>query len=1184
MNTYKKYLWVSLTAMLSASLVFMMNRLCRNLSLFLCLLLVQLPVQAYTQKVSLKADKQKLSTVLHSLRQKTDYALLYNSAQLEQSKLVSIDVENLALKDILDLILKDQNLSYTIVDQVISIGPKDTPKLNAIQQGMHVQGRVLDSVNNPLANVSVQVVQGKQSTKTDQQGYFSLSEVRDKATLLFSHVGYKNSSLPAAAQMGNVYLIGLVNSIDAVVINTGYQRIAKERSTGSFVQVESKQIQNKLQTGLMSRLEGLVPGMSSYKNDIQIRGNSTLRGNSQPLYVVDGVPYEGDLKHLNTWEIETISVLKDATAASIYGARSANGVIVISTKTGPINKPVIDYNATLQIDPLRDNRSYLNLMNSRELVDWQSEMFAFYHAPYNTLNPRRYLNTVRTLLYEHEAGNIDDQALQDRLNYYKQADNRSQLQDQFLHNAALSHNQNLSLRGGTEKYRYSANVNYNLDQPYQKQQSSNRVGYNLKTSFQLFEWLKADIGLLGSVANNVMPNGFNAMNYLYAGVPSYQLLYDEQQAPVHWYQQKSQFEIDRLKGLGLYDESFFPFTEMGRSSQRLKNNYNNINAGFNFKILKELSFELRYQQESNFDYYSNIRTKDSFLQRNTINNASKVNHNTGEITHLVPPGGHMSEKRSEYSSYTLRGQFNYDKTFKQVHQIAALAGAERRARKDLSTALDKWGFDEINLSHKYLNEEMLSKLQFGTEDLSGAYAHALPSGGTNTFGEKENRFVAFYGNTSYTYDNRFSVSGSIRMDQSNLFGTDPKYQYRPLWSVGAKWNLSKERWFNASQNLSHLALRITQGVNGNIAKQGGPYMIVKDAGLNAWSNEYAYQISSPPNSGLRWEKTNQTNIGIDFEAFKSRVYGSVELYSKKTNDLLDNITVDPTSGWNSLLYNYAEMYNKGIELTLNTRNIIHKDWQWSTNFHFAYNKNKVTNLENTDNSVYGHISNVRAAQGKPLGALYSVRWAGLNKEGKPQAYTKDNEIVNSLALLDADDLEYSGTATPKYSSAMTNSVSYKNFDLSFMFIYYGGHVMRDVMAQVVTNPDSYNLNVNKNMSNYWKQAGDELKDDVSPGLNRNGSTNSTNLWYASNTHILKADYIKLREITLAYRLPSYMVKKITARHVSLNMQVRNLALWSANKQGHDPEFWNGTLLTGTTMPSRTAKSPVSILFGLQVNL
>lgn len=122
------------------------------------------------------------------------------------------------------------------------------------------------------------------------------------------------------------------------------------------------------------------------------------------------------------------------------------------------------------------------------------------------------------------------------------------------------------------------------------------------------------------------------------------------------------------------------------------------------------------------------------------------------------------------------------------------------------------------------------------------------------------------------------------------------------------------------------------------------------------------------------------------------------------------------------------------------------------------------------------------------------------------------------------------------------------------------------------------------MSNYWKQAGDELKDDVSPGINRNGSTNSTNLWYASNTHILKADYIKLREITLAYRLPSYMVKKITARHVSLNMQVRNLALWSANKQGHDPEFWNGTLLTGTTMPSRTAKSPVSILFGLQVNL
>ncbi|MBP8907619.1 MAG: TonB-dependent receptor, partial [Odoribacter sp.] len=485
----------------------------------------------------------------------------------------------------------------------------------------------------------------------------------------------------------------------------------------------------------------------------------------------------------------------------------------------------------------------------------------------------------------------------------------------------------------------------------------------------------------------------------------------------------------------------------------------------------------------------------------------------GSIKHLIPEGGYIDETRSDKNSYTLRAQINFNRTFDEKHEVSAIAGGERRAVHSTSTYVEKYGYDKVSLAHKYLDEATLNQTQQGTEAINNSYTH-VPNGYPDTFGDKEDRYVSFYGNASYTYDRRYAITGSIRMDQSNLFGTNPKYQYKPLWSVGVSWHMAQEKFMGNMDWLDQLSIRFTKGINGNIAKQSGPYMIVYSAGINSWTGEYSSSVSSPPNSGLRWERTNQTNLGIDFSFFNNRLGGSFDYYAKNTSDLLGSIATDPTSGWGSLTMNYAEMYNHGYEIVLNSVNIQTRDFRWATNINFSYNKNRITKLENSSNSVSSYISGTNTREGMAMGTLFSVRWAGLDESGNPQAYKKDGTIVKSLADLTVEDLVRSGTSIPPYSASMSNMLTYKGFDLSFMFLYYGGHVMRDVMPKYFTSTTG-TTNVDRSIRNYWKSPEDSDDPDKAPAFMRNASTNYTYLWYAADKHIKKANYIKLKEVTLS---------------------------------------------------------------------
>lgn len=1023
----------------------------------------------------------------------------------------------------------------------------------------------------PGANV---VVKGTTNgCMTDIDGNFSL-QVKEGDILLVSFIGYAQQEVLVSSSKTN-YVVNLVpetHLLDEVVV-TGYQTISKERATGSFAIMTPKDMEGKLQTNILERMEGMVAGLQNAPGQSvpTIRGRSTLTGDQFPLYVVDGIPYEGDLDAINPADIVNVTVLKDATAASIYGARSANGVIVITTRNGQKGKTRVRYDGSVKFTPL-PSRSYMNLTNTAETIGLMEELYGYYHNPYIT-DDIRSTNEIYLLMYKRDAGEISQAEYDTQMNAYKQMDGYNSIKDELVRKAEITQQHNLSFSGGSDIYKYAISANYSQNNPYDKVKSSRRFGFNFKNEFNFFKWLQVNVGFMNSYVKADYDNGFSGYDNLY--IRPYRELRNADGTPAAWTMNRSQLGLDDLINKGLYDETYRPLNEMDKAHFNQDDKYQNINVSARFKILPELNATVYFQNEKTDGFNTQYYDVNSYTMKTIINDATAINPD-GTFTHYMPEGGRLTENFSRRNSYTLRAQVDYNKEF-GIHGVQALLGTERRQVKSKKSSFTKWGYDPQSLAFKSFNELQLGNGVSGTEAVYGSYYFRGPY---DSWSESEDRFVSFYGNASYTFNHQLTATGSIRIDQSNLFGTDPKYQYRPLWSAGLHYVALKDwNW------IDRLAVRGTFGVNGNIPKHSGPYMIAAVSSRPNYNTQEFYSyISTPPNPFLRWEKTNVLNLGVDFDLLKNRLSGSIEFYNKKTTDLLGNQKSNPTSGWTSLLLNYGEMYNRGIELTLHSENIRTRDFSWSTDFIFSWNKNKLTKIENSGTSAYSYFESAQNRVDYPMGAIFTVRYAGLDEEGLPQAYKKDGTVVNDYSKLAPEDLKYEGTVNPPFSASLSNRLTYKGFDLDFMFVYYGGHVLRDVAAgylftmyPVMNNTSA----VDKDRLNFWRQPGDELNPDMAPAfLYRNPRQGQVAyLWQAADKHIEKGDYIKLRDLSVGYTFPKAWIGKLMMQDLRVNLQVQNLWYWAANKNDLDPEVWTGTALS----PSRGRHIPATWTLGLSAS-
>ena len=427
-----------------------------------------------------------------------------------------------------------------------------------VSQKRHVSGIIVDEKGETLIGVTVAVKNGKNMCLTDAEGHFNIWLNSNESTLVISYIGMKTMEV-AALHDGPLKIVMKVddNPLNEVIV-TGYQTLSRERTTGSFNVVTADKLKDKLQTNIINRLEGMVPGLVFQNGEYYLRGMSTLRGGptrNEPLLVVDGLPFEGNISSINPSVVKNITFLKDAAAASIYGARAANGVIVITTIDGKGNgKTSVQYDASIKFTPA-PNMSGLHRLNSRELVDLQKDGFKYDPGQYAYLDPRERVNPVLELLYKNRAGIIDNNELEKGLEVYRNLDNRKELED-FYTKTGVRHQHNVSILGGNWANRYAVSLNYDGNSYNARYLSSERYGFSLRDNIGFFRWLNADLSVTGSFSRDKGDTGMGQFTDIYHNYPSYTMLRDKDGTPINFPKYKSDYELERLKELGLMDESF----------------------------------------------------------------------------------------------------------------------------------------------------------------------------------------------------------------------------------------------------------------------------------------------------------------------------------------------------------------------------------------------------------------------------------------------------------------------------------------------------------------------------------------------------------------------------------------------------------------------------------------------------
>ncbi len=975
-------------------------------------------------------------------------------------------------------------------------------------------GVVLDANGLPIPGASVFVKGSQNGMSTDIDGKFSIEFSPADKLLVVSFIGMQTREIPLKQGEHTIVLQEDKQVLDEVVV-TGYQTISKERTTGSYAILKSDKIQENIQPNLANRLEGLVAGVVvDNRGNVEIRGVSSLEADKNPLIVLDGVPYEGGLSSINHADIKSITVLKDAAASSIYGAKAANGVIVVVSKKGTDSngKVNVSFSANNIFEPKPDFAK-LNLLNSAEVVDLQLAGLENYKALWQYLgnDPRLYDNPLFLDYKKMQAGGLSKEDFDKNVAMYKGQSNRSQLED--FTRSSIQQNYTLSISGGNEKNNFYSSLNYISNDAYLKENNGNSVKLYLRDDLNLFKWLKSYISLSGKIGKSKESLGFSPIGE-YMRRPAYLLLQDKNGKDLNFNTLKSQQEVDRLIGLNLQNENFYPFQNYDKEYSEGKSKAFIINMGLNFTITDGLNFDFRYEKEFYDTKNKEFWSADSYRMSNLINDATTV----ADGVHNIPLGGRLQQTLSDGSAYTLRGQLDYNKTFGK-HAVTALLGGERRRTLYKTNRLDLFGYDELSLFYQPLNYDLLKKLNSGSIETQGARGSLGESFTPPRMQEQENRFVSFYGNVAYTFDEKYTFNGSIRTDQSNLFGSDPKYRY---------------------------------------ANSSFPVLVIEDQGVDRITKRKTAIIygNQAPNPSIRWEKTVTQNFGVDFSVLANRLNFSLDLYHKKTTDLLGRIKVDPTVGFKNAFKNYGTMLNKGVELGLNGAVIDNKDFKWNSAFTFSYNKNKLQKVEGNEGSVFD-IANFGGynKEDYPMRSLFSFRYAGLDKEGKAMYFNAKDEKVYEIDS--PDDLVYSGTTAPPYVASWTNSFSYKDFTLSLMFSYYGGHKMRLPKAQPLSIWDIYEMNtvLDRDILNRWQG---KIGDDVTPNFiatyDRNQISNVKRYWAFSDRNTAKADFIKMRNIALTYRLPKSLISKVHLQSCSLTLQATNLLSWFANDEGVDPEY------------------------------
>ncbi|MBE9599944.1 SusC/RagA family TonB-linked outer membrane protein [Pedobacter sp. MC2016-24] len=1127
--------------------------------------LLQLSAATFAQRVTINQRNASLESVFKEIRKQSGYSFIYDVKLLKETSRLNIAVVDVSVEEALTKVLDGLKLTYEIDGRIVSIKKKPEPSffdnLSSRFAGIDVKGKVLGENNQVLAGAIVRVRGTGKAVRTDEKGEFLIGNVDENAVLVISYLGYESKEIKAARELGVVVLTVATGQLDQVsVVSTGYQIIPAERATGSFVQINNNLLNRRVSTGILERLEDVTPGLLFNKGRsagaglISVRGQNTIYGNSSPLIVLDNFPYDGDINNINPNDVESISVLKDAAAASIWGSRAGNGVIVITTKKGRYNQAVkIGFNANATIGDQPDI-FYQPRMSAADFIGVEKMLFdkGFYlNAETGFNNPA--ITPVVELLIARRDGKINTAQADAQINDLAGYDVRNDF-DKYFYRKSVNQQYALNFSGGSETQRFNLSGGYDHNRDNLVGNGFDRYTFNGGQSLNLLnKKLEITTGFYYSQSNTTTNNlGTSLIGLKTGNGPSlypYARLADDAGNPLAMTHDYRQGFIQAAQKRGLLDWSYKPLEEIYVADKTRKLIDYRLNFNASYKIRPYLSLSLLYQYGQTITGGRNLQSEKSYFTRNLINNFSAVDTN-GKLTYAIPRGAILDLNDLTATSQSIRGQLNFNRQWNDKHSLTAIAGYELRDFHTLGNSNRSYGYDDSHATT--LGVDYLS--QFPQYAIPGSLA-AIPF--YNSMTDLTDRNISYYSNAAYTFLDRYTFSASARLDRSNLFGVKTNQQGVPLYSAGLAWNINKENFYSLDW-LPYLKMRLTYGYNGNVNKSLSAFTTAIYITGNAINTVYA-QVINPPNPELRWERVRLINMGFDFATKNNRISGTVEPYLKRGMDLIGDIAFAPSSGITTFRGNTANTRGAGIDFSLNSRNLV-GELGWQTSFFFSHVKDKVVDyVLQQPAGRYAQLSDseVYPLNGKPFYAVYSYAFAGLDSQsGDPQGYlsgkiSKDyNQLLTSAT---PDNLVYSGPARPVNYGALRNTFTYRQFSLSANISYRLGYYFRQpgiLYSSILSGQGYFQGRYNER----WRKPGDELITTL-PSMPAVINTARDDFYNLSTATVEKADNIRLQDINLSYEFGKSLQQRLTLSKLQIYLYANNIGIiWKSTKTHFDPDY------------------------------
>jgi TonB-linked SusC/RagA family outer membrane protein len=1062
-------------------------------------------VTAQDTKISLNIRNGSLPDIFNAIEKYTDYKIFYKTSIINNSKSISLDVNQKPVSELLSMVLQDQNLTFDLVDKVIVITP-----VNSVRQTKTVTGTITDSsTGESLAGVNVIVEGTTIGVISDVDGKFSIEVPGPDVTLNFSFVGYITERIQVTNQAAiDIKLVPEVKNLDEIVV-VGYGTQNKRTVTGSVASVGFEKFKDRSFSDVSQALAGQLPGVSITQSQgapgsspvIKIRGVSSITAGTSPLYVIDGLPMENfNLNLINPQDIQSVEVLKDASSAAIYGSRGANGVILITTKLGKPGRTAI--NATYEYG-IQEVVRKVDMMDAQQFIQYYVDAHnnAWIAAGGNASDP----NSARTSAYRIP---------EDFINNPAQFGKGTDWQD-VMFRTAPSHNMQISVSGGSEKTQYLISGAY-LDQQavldrnyYKRMAFRTNIKQILSKSFTIGGNLgftgifdrtdgtlgKADVVSLGLQNDPIFPV-YNENGNLGFKDPN-----------STWYRFASFNDL----------QLWHPYS-MTREIDKQNKSFNSIGTAFlEYNIVDGLKF--RTSASGNlynirFNYYKNALQKYGY---STANPAE------------------ASTSSSYMYNWLTENMLTYEKQFGD-HSLKALAGYTVQKQRDEYSILTSTSFPN----------DLVETLNAGTA-----------SSGSSTASEWS--MVSIIGRLNYSYLNRYFLTGALRRDGSSRFGSNNKWGYFP--SVSAGWLVSDEGFMKNLKTISTLKLKTSFGVAGNnqIPNYGPVSLLATSNYVYGNNKSSGLVVSNIANPDLKWEKTSQFNVGVELGLFESRLNFTAEYYNSTTRDLLLNLPIPDITGFSTQLTNIGKLRNKGFEFNLNSRNI-NKSFTWTTDFNFSLNRNEVLKLGKDNAPIIFNEWDVyvKTEVGQPISNFYGYIFDGVYRDqaaidASPAhlaTATPGDPIirdVNKDGTIDSNDKTTLGNAQPDFTMGLTNSFSYAGFDLSVMLT---GALGGEVVNQQFRYEGVWNggRNAYADVANYWRSPSD-------PGDGTHFKPTINNTAYQkefSNLWVEDASFVRVKNIRFSYSLPKKVVSKISAQSARVYVNIENAFLFS-NYTGFDPE-------------------------------